>query len=187
MNQRKARTGGGIAGEPLTRGSGRRMAQAGTGVPRRAARSGRRRVEVGEQEGPDGCHRHGSGASHSGFTLSSSSHVVRAGRLGYSVFGFVMLQRIRPKRQPACRLAWICIRLSAPDPGAAGGNQPPWGALPCKLRRLPWVIALNSRQINHLRHTMGVAHYSQLPALRGGLIRSHAQQPVFGGSPTHCG
>ena len=76
--------------------------------------------------------------------------------------------------------AWECIRYRRQTRVLRVATNTPPDALPRKLRSMPWVKALNSRQINHLRHTTGVSHYSQLPALRGGLIRTHAQQPALG-------
>ena len=88
--------------------------------------------------------------------------------MGYSVFGFAILQRVRPQRLPISCPACIARKMrqaTAPDPGAEGGSPPVFGLLPGKIRPLPKTTGLNSKQINHLRHTTGVAHYSQLPAV----------------------
>jgi hypothetical protein len=100
--------------------------------------------------------------------VSSPSLMTGLGDWGIPYSGSRFLQRIRPQLRPIRCLAWFtlkCVRLVPPNPGAEGGNQPVFDLLPSKIRPLPRMTALNSKQINHLRHTTGVAHYSQLPAL----------------------
>jgi len=111
-----------------------------------------------------------------GFTLisleSSPSLIPGLGDWGIPYSCSRFLQRIRPQRRPIRRLAWIHAGMRqavAPNPGAAGGNLPASGLLPGKIRPLPGLTGLNSKQIKHLRRTTGVAHYSQLPSLCGGL------------------
>ena len=122
--------------------------------------------------------------------VSSPSLIPGLGDWGIPYSGSRFLQRIRPQLRPIRRLAWIHAEMRqavAPDPGAEGGNQPASGLLPGKIRPLPTVTGLNSKQINHLRHTTGVAHYSQLPARCGGLIPHHVQPAAASGSPTDHG
>lgn len=146
----------------------------GVGVPRRTAGSGRRRVDSGDQGGGAAVVIDGRGATGAaGFTASSASHPVQrravAGGgwpMGVFRIGSAVVCWLRRWLPPG----WGGVPVSsarvwnsdlARVPAVATGGQsdprhPALGEPACGG-------CLKLKEINHLQHTTGAAHYSALP------------------------
>lgn len=140
-----------------------------------AAGSGRRRVDVGEQAGLDGCRRHGScrfgHCLH--FVLGQPllpAHGVatKADRLGYSVIWFATLWPAflwHPSGSLAVKKASGTPRTGRFEPGAAGGTDRQSHPVTGSLFRVAERDCLKLRKINHLQRATGVTHYRGLPRM----------------------
>lgn len=146
----------------------------GVGVPRRTAGSGRRRVDSGGQGGGAAAVLNGRGAMGPLVSLrprsaSPCSHVLSpgaAGRWGYSVSGSRLSAGcaagfLRAGAGLRPRLGGVWNGDLARVPAVATGGQsdplhPALGEPACSG-------CLKLKEINHLQHTTGAAHYSALP------------------------
>lgn len=130
------------------------------------------------REGPVGCRRQGSGGCFSGFTSSSS-------RPGAGCLIGVFRIRVRSFWCGFARsinltgavpgFAWECVGLGHQTRVLRVAIFDPPGRSRWRLRQLLPATALKSREINHLQHAVGAAHYSQLAPPRCPYSVAHAK------------
>ena len=148
--------------------------------PTLSAGSGRRRVELGEQQGRDRCHERDLATGFTGFTSSSASLGLTASRGSAArLADWVFRIRVRSFTHGFARCGGLLVRPGLSEQSsrqaatahqATGGNCAQSGPQHQLLQEPADGESLKLKEIKHLQHTTGAAHYSALPRAAWGVF-----------------